>query len=85
VSLYLEIATGEVSLESCKSEEEVAEMVVSLICRHRNDWVRLCSSDYGHWTTEWTVLERNSDNSPAQIGCEEFDGGTGIISTGITN
>lgn len=82
--LYLEIAAGNVYLQDYDNEEEVAELVIALICDNGNEWVRLRTSGHDHWSTEWTVLERNSGNMPTQVGCREFDGSMEIISTEVT-
>lgn len=81
--LYLEVASGDIRLVGFYNEDEIAELVMALICGNGNDWVRLRSSNHSHWSTEWTVLERNSDDIPTHIGCQEFDGELEIISTGV--
>ena len=83
MNLYLEVAAGEIRLEGYENDEEVAELVIALICGHGNDWVRLRSPDHDHWVTEWAVLERNSDDIPTQIGCREFDGEMEVIPTEV--
>ena len=80
MSLYLEVAAGEIHLEGSENEEEIAELVIALICGHGNDWVRLRTSRHENWSTEWTVLERSSSDVPTQIGCREFDGEMEVIS-----
>jgi len=81
--LYLEVAAGNVFLQGKENEEEVAELVMALICGHGNDWVRLRTTGHEEWHTEWTVLERNSDDLPTQIGCREFDGEMEVITTEV--
>jgi hypothetical protein len=76
--LYLEIAAGCIALEGC-DEDRAANMVIYLIRKHGNDWVRLSTINHDHWVTEWTVLGRNSDGAPTHIGCQEFDGGIEIL------
>lgn len=82
--LYLEVAAGHIHLEGYDDENEVAELVIALICGHGNEWVRLRTSGNDNWVTEWTVLERNSDNMPTQVGCREFDGALEVISTEVS-
>lgn len=82
MNLTLETATNSADLSEYESETEVAVLVIILLAEG-NDWVRLRSSKNDRWYTEWTALERNSDNIPTQIGYRQFDGEMGILTNEV--
>lgn len=78
MNLDLETATKTVDLSEYENEMEVAALIMALLAAG-HDWVRtrIKGTDLAN---QWTVLERDKNGRPLQIGAREFDGETEVIS-----
>lgn len=81
MNLDLETATKTVDLSEYENEMEVAALIMALLAAG-HDWVRtrIKGTDL---VNQWTVLERDKNGRPLQIGAREFDGETEVISVKV--
>jgi len=75
----LETPSGNVSLGEDPDHDDIALEIMACLLNDQDPWVRLWYSSDSHWTTQWTVIERNEDGIPVIIASSEFDGETQVI------